>query len=170
MVNSRNDWEKVWESKKKSGGFLDVGDEQPTVKVAERTAKAYRALAGQIPETTVTMADLRRDRKKRTLDSESQRRRVEIEARLRALTNNPFFHKVQFEQVTDTKALRELLLKQAQDSSGAEVSEEVKKLRAEKEGEIKTWEDQLGTLNGQMEELSLAIETTEQAREELKEK
>ena len=50
--------------------------------------------------------------------------------------NNQFGTKVKFEQVTDTEALKDLMLKKAKQEQGEVVSEEVKKLRNAKKKEI----------------------------------
>jgi hypothetical protein len=98
-----------------------------------------------IPESRKDMNDLKRDRRKRTLHQilRARENRMEVEGRLMDSINNPFGHKVKFEQVTDNKAVKDLMMAKARSAAGdgGEVSEEVKKLRMEKEREIQTYED-----------------------------
>ena len=50
--------------------------------------------------------------------------------------NNPFATKVKFEQITDSKALKDLMIQKAKAEGVGQISEEVKKLREIKEKEI----------------------------------
>lgn len=86
--------------------------------------------------------------------------------------NNPFGHKVKFEQVTDNKAVKDLMMAKARSAAGdgGEVSEEVKKLRMEKEREIQTYEDQLMEMKNNMEEMKVEMDQFEVKREEISEK
>lgn len=76
--------------------------------------------------------------------------------------NNPFATKVKFEQITDSKALKDLMIQKAKAEGVGQISEEVKKLREIKEKEIQQHEEQIKHLKNHMEGLKLHIDQFEQ--------
>ena len=60
--------------------------------------------------------------------------------------NNQFGTKVKFEQVTDSKALKDLMIKKAKKDQGDQVSEEVQKFWKQKEKELQQYEEQIKNL------------------------
>ena len=78
-----------------------------------------------------------------------------------ALNNNlknPFFHKIMFESVNDTKAIKELMIKQVTGKDNPEIS----KVRTVKNEEIKGLESQLDELKFEAENLNVQIDNFEE--------
>ncbi len=74
------------------------------------------------------------------------------------ITDNSFGHKVKFEQVTDSIALKDLMIRKAQAAAGDEVPEAVKQLWAQKEAEINQLEEELKGYSTQIEQAKLLID------------
>jgi hypothetical protein len=91
-----------------------------------------------IPDARKDMNDLKRDRRKRNIGDimKARSKRIDLQVQMTEALNNPFGTKVKFEQITDSKALKDLMIQKAKADGAGQVSEEVKKLRKIKEKEI----------------------------------
>ena len=150
----------MWDSKKGRGGFLDDATGEAEIaqrKVEARRLQAFQNMATLIPDARKDMNDLKRDRRKRTL-AQIQDGRMRLMEQMELITDNSFGHKVKFEQVTDSIALKDLMIRKAQAAAGDEVPEAVKQLRAQKEAEINQLEEELKGYSTQIEQAKLLID------------
>ena len=91
------------------GGLLDSmgGEEQ------EKVPKVRSAdLTKMIPDARKDMNDLKRDRRKRNIGDifKARSKRIDLQVQMTEALNNPFGTKVKFEQITDSKALKDLMI------------------------------------------------------------
>lgn len=83
-------------------------------------AQAWIDLSKMIPEAWKDMNDLKKDRRKWNMGEilKAREKRIDLQVHITDALNNQFGTKVKFEQVTDSKALKDLMIKKAQQDGG----------------------------------------------------